>query len=203
MPLNDLHVYDTKSQTWLQQPACRGPTPCPRHGHSITLMPDGRTLLLFGGCISRWGRNMKHTNDVHLLDTTTMTWRAAPTQTGDIPCGRRLHTATLVDDHGSPYLLVVGGAVDGEFKQSDEIFTLDLTEWHWTRQPDRIPAARYGHCASYIGDNRVIVAWGSGRVSPYMKGILHDTFVVYHWNDFALANYPYTQCSAVASHYCA
>ena len=75
-----------------QKLSCTGTPPCARDGHAAMLLPDGRTMLVIGGF------DGKHCfNDVHALDTTTMTWRQlAATGHGKgpaaMPAPRYLHS---------------------------------------------------------------------------------------------------------------
>ncbi|KAL7498725.1 hypothetical protein ACHAWT_008084 [Skeletonema menzelii] len=63
-------------------PKCSGDLPKPRTGHTATLLPDGHTILIYGG----WDPNTEDENsdedlvfgDSFLLDTKTWTWSKGP-----------------------------------------------------------------------------------------------------------------------------
>ena len=63
-------------------PKCSGDIPKPRTGHTATLLPDGHTILIYGG----WDPNTEDENsdedlvfgDSFLLDTQTWTWSKGP-----------------------------------------------------------------------------------------------------------------------------
>ena len=102
--LGDLWVFDTEAFTWMQ-PETAAKSPCARHGHTMTLLEDGR-LMVFGG-YSVQGKpetSPVYHGDVHMLDTETMIW-ARPRVTGTYPKPRFGHSVLVHED----MVLVVGG----------------------------------------------------------------------------------------------
>ncbi|KAK2646335.1 hypothetical protein Ddye_021530 [Dipteronia dyeriana] len=65
--LNDLHMFDLKSLTWLPL-HCTGTGPSPRSNHVATLHDD-KILFIFGG-----SSKSKTLNDLYSLDFETMIW---------------------------------------------------------------------------------------------------------------------------------
>ncbi|XP_031396498.1 acyl-CoA-binding domain-containing protein 6 [Punica granatum] len=65
--LNDLHMFDLKSLTWLPL-HCTGTGPSPRSNHVATLFDD-KTLFIFGGA-----SKSRTLNDLYSLDFETMIW---------------------------------------------------------------------------------------------------------------------------------
>ncbi|KAL5782345.1 hypothetical protein ACOSP7_007374 [Xanthoceras sorbifolium] len=65
--LNDLHMFDLKSLTWLPL-HCTGTGPSPRSNHVATLYDD-KILFIFGG-----SSKSKTLNDLYSLDFETMIW---------------------------------------------------------------------------------------------------------------------------------
>nr|XP_004229210.1 acyl-CoA-binding domain-containing protein 5 isoform X2 [Solanum lycopersicum] len=65
--LNDLHMFDLKSLTWLPL-HCTGTGPSPRSNH-VSALYDDKLLLIFGG--SSKSRTL---NDLYTLDFETMAW---------------------------------------------------------------------------------------------------------------------------------
>ncbi|KAG4131863.1 hypothetical protein ERO13_D09G241100v2 [Gossypium hirsutum] len=65
--LNDLHMFDLKSLTWLTL-QCTGTRPSPRSNHVATLYDD-KTLFIFGGA-----SKSRTLNDMYSLDFETMVW---------------------------------------------------------------------------------------------------------------------------------
>ncbi|CAN4113589.1 unnamed protein product [Withania somnifera] len=65
--LNDLHMFDLKSSTWLPL-HCTGTGPSPRSNH-VSALYDDKLLLIFGG--SSKSRTL---NDLYSLDFETMAW---------------------------------------------------------------------------------------------------------------------------------
>ncbi|CAL0301225.1 unnamed protein product [Lupinus luteus] len=65
--LNDLHMFDLKSLTWLPL-HCTGAAPCARFNH-VAALYDGKILFIFGGA-----SKSKTLNDLYSLDFETMAW---------------------------------------------------------------------------------------------------------------------------------
>ncbi|KAH9765672.1 Galactose oxidase/kelch repeat superfamily protein [Citrus sinensis] len=65
--LNDLHMFDLKSLTWLPL-HCTGTGPSPRSNH-VAALYDDKNLLIFGG-----SSKSKTLNDLYSLDFETMIW---------------------------------------------------------------------------------------------------------------------------------
>lgn len=65
--LNDLHMFDLKSLTWLPL-HCTGTGPSPRSNH-VAALYDDKILLIFGGT-----SKSKTLNDLYSLDFETMIW---------------------------------------------------------------------------------------------------------------------------------
>ncbi|KAK1387613.1 Acyl-CoA-binding domain protein [Heracleum sosnowskyi] len=65
--LNDLHMFDLKSLTWLPLQS-KGNVPSPRFNHVAALHED-KTLLIFGGATKS-----RTLNDLYSLDFDTMIW---------------------------------------------------------------------------------------------------------------------------------
>ena len=90
--LDDLWVFDTDNFTWLH-PKTGGLAPSKRHGHSLSLLPDGR-LMCFGGCQVDGTAVPQYFNDLRQLDTETMVW-AKPRTQGDLFPSSRCVTGSL------------------------------------------------------------------------------------------------------------
>ncbi|KAF0691290.1 Aste57867_17468 [Aphanomyces stellatus] len=102
----DLWVFDTESFAWIK-PKVTGTPPTPRHGHTMSLLEDGR-ILVFGGYMlqTSGGGDIsgEYHKDVYTLDTETMAW-TRPRTMGDFPLGTFGHTTSL----DGQKLYVVGG----------------------------------------------------------------------------------------------
>ena len=69
-PLNDLHYFDVKKETW-NQVKVQGETPSPRSFHQMVSISS--SLFVFGGC-----GNDGRLSDLHEFDTVTETWKKHP-----------------------------------------------------------------------------------------------------------------------------
>jgi hypothetical protein len=115
-----------------------------REGHSATLLPDGRVLIL-------GGYNGSYLRSAIIFDPTSSRFSAA----GSMTVGRSGHTATLLRDST---VLITGGIGDGwSFLSSAELYD-PKTGRFTTLRP--MSVARESHTASLLPDGRVLVAGG-------------------------------------------
>ena len=66
-PLNDLHNFDTVTESWTEVRSLSGKSPSPRSFHRMVAV--GKSLFVFGGC-----GNEGRLSDLHEFNTTTLTW---------------------------------------------------------------------------------------------------------------------------------
>ncbi|GAB4851249.1 hypothetical protein Ancab_030546 [Ancistrocladus abbreviatus] len=116
--LNDLHMFDLKSMTWLPL-HCRGPGPSPRSNHVATAYDD-RLLYIFGG-----SSKSKTLNDLYSLDFETMMWTRIKVR-GFHPSPRTGCTGVLC---GSKWYIVGGGS---RKKRHVETLIFDVLKVEWS-----------------------------------------------------------------------
>ncbi|KAF9433772.1 hypothetical protein BGZ76_009010, partial [Entomortierella beljakovae] len=95
-----LHIYSTASQ-W-SSPIASGTIPSPRN--SACFVAAGNEMILFGGYSRESGSSL---NDLYVLDTATMTWRAG---TNNSIANSRSKAACA---YANGYLIVWGGVNSG------------------------------------------------------------------------------------------
>ncbi|XP_053108096.1 kelch domain-containing protein 1 isoform X1 [Hemicordylus capensis] len=94
---NDVHVFDTKTQTWHQPIIKHGVPPQPRAAHSCAVLENKG--YIFGGRVLQ-----TRMNDLHFLNLDTWTWSGKIRTNGEIPGDRSWHTLTpLADGDGWIY----------------------------------------------------------------------------------------------------
>lgn len=173
----DVHLFDPGScdgdvctgPSW-QQLDCSGDAPCPRDGHAALLLPDNRTMLVVGGFDGE-----RCFNDVHALDTESLTWRQldAGDEEAPIPAPRYMHATELCADG----FYLFGGYVDGQkppFENDLWRFELEtdasegeggsVTGGAWVRlnASGTPPGGSFGHAAATDAEGRVFVFGGFG-----------------------------------------
>ncbi|KAB0397441.1 hypothetical protein E2I00_000856, partial [Balaenoptera physalus] len=148
---NVLYAFDVNTHKW-STPRVAGTVPGARDGHSACVL--GKTMYIFGGyeqladCFS---------NDIHKLDTSTMTWTLICTK-GNPARWRDFHSATMLGSH----MYVFGGRADrfGPFHSNNEIYcnrirVFDTRTEAWLDCPPTpvLPEGRRSHSAfGYNGE---------------------------------------------------
>lgn len=100
--LGDVHVLDLATMTWSSPPTSGG-VPAPRTRHTAAAFGE-RFLYVFGG-----GSQATFFNDVHVLDTATLTW-SSPAVGGAAPAPRAGHAGGVLD---GVWYVVGGGNLGG------------------------------------------------------------------------------------------
>jgi hypothetical protein len=157
--LNDVCCLDLNTLSWsvLQT---GGTVPSPRSRHTMTLINEGRSVLMLGG-----GGDTHVYNDVYVLDVESMKW-SRPACHGQVPFSRWGHTSLMLTER---HCLIYGGH-DGQVMMND-IHVLDTHTWHWYQPqhlapltPGLAPSPRAGHTATLvqIGSTRKVFVFGGG-----------------------------------------
>jgi WD40 repeat protein len=114
-----------------------------REGHTATLLPDGKVLVVGGG-----GNVLYH--QAELYDPDTGTWSF----TGPLAQPIFLQTATLLQDGE---VLIAGGILPSEVTQLAALY--DEANGLWN-QTGNLGQARYAHTATLLRDGSVLVVGG-------------------------------------------
>jgi Galactose oxidase, central domain/Kelch motif len=117
-----------------------------RHGHTATLLADGR-ILVTGGCCSSGGGGLATAG---LYNPSSGSW----TPTGSMVEAREGHTATLLPDG---HVLVAGGYGDSDPLASAELY--DPSSGIWTATGN-MATPRQDHTATLLPDGKVLVTGG-------------------------------------------
>ncbi|CAO3675657.1 unnamed protein product [Rhizopus stolonifer] len=123
MSMGDIWVFDSLVFSWTHVSADQDEMPANRSSHSQVLMPDGYSILIYGGY------DGYHVfNDVAVLDTRTWKWTVKNTNAA--VQGRADHTATLV---GTNMIVAFGfTGVSTTLTVMSDIEVLDINTWSWT-----------------------------------------------------------------------
>jgi N-acetylneuraminic acid mutarotase len=103
--LNDLHCLETRSLSW-SRPSSSGTAPIEREGHTAATI--GGRIFIFGGTWVDDEDNSIYLNDLHCLDTSSLSW-SAPQTSGEPPIPREGHTSSVV---GQQMVLFGGAGLD-------------------------------------------------------------------------------------------
>eukprot|EP01061_Rhynchopus_euleeides_P010748 TRINITY_DN20322_c0_g1_i1.p1 TRINITY_DN20322_c0_g1~~TRINITY_DN20322_c0_g1_i1.p1 ORF type:complete len:621 (+),score=159.57 TRINITY_DN20322_c0_g1_i1:69-1865(+) len=132
--------------------SAEGPQPCPRSGHSITVLEPEGLAILFGGMGDDLQEGDPLYSDVWICNLHQSTWREVSTRGAPPPCVFG-HVAEIVNpDPDNLCLLVFGGQGSGG-SLSDSTFILAdvLHDPVWRKVPDMhcqrcySPLRRWGH----------------------------------------------------------
>uniref|UniRef100_A0A6M2ENN7 Acyl-CoA-binding domain-containing protein n=1 Tax=Populus davidiana TaxID=266767 RepID=A0A6M2ENN7_9ROSI len=116
--LNDLHMFDLKSFTWLPL-HCTGTGPSPRSNH-VAALYDDKNLLIFGGT-----SKSRTLNDLYSLDFETMVWSRTKIR-GFHPSPRAGCCGVLC---GTKWYIAGGGS---RKKRHSETLIYDILKMEWS-----------------------------------------------------------------------
>lgn len=151
-PRDQVCLYDPLSDTWK---AVKPSLFNHDGGHSVTVLADGKVLVVGGTDASRVPIALSH---AELYDPAQDTW----TWVGDLPQPRANHTATLLPNG---QVLVAGGDAGGALLQDPpELYT---EGGGWQAVTNSQFAARTSHTATLLRDGRVLFAGGSAPAQIY------------------------------------
>uniref|UniRef100_K3WLS5 IPT/TIG domain-containing protein n=1 Tax=Globisporangium ultimum (strain ATCC 200006 / CBS 805.95 / DAOM BR144) TaxID=431595 RepID=K3WLS5_GLOUD len=123
---NDLHVFDTTTNSWSTIEGSHMANPLPRWNHAscaVLAIPHAK-IFNFGGVIgepNNYNGQGTYMNDISVLDTGDMAW-SVPEIRGTPPCGRS-DTTLAYDDKGSR-LVIFGGWANVWL---NDLFCLDVS----------------------------------------------------------------------------
>ncbi|XWS39060.1 hypothetical protein CRYUN_Cryun18bG0017600 [Craigia yunnanensis] len=155
--LNDLHMFDLKSLTWLTL-QCTGTRPSPRSNHVATLYDD-KTLFIFGGA-----SKSRTLNDLYLLDFETMIWSRIKIR-GFHPSPRAGCCGVLC---GTKWYIAGGGS---RKKRHTETFIYDVLKSEWSVAIASLPSSittnkGFSLVLRQHKDRDFLVAFGGCRKEP-------------------------------------
>ncbi|KAA3680030.1 host cell factor [Paragonimus westermani] len=167
---SDLYELQASRWEWKRlkpKPPRNGPCPCPRIGHSFTLV--GQRAFLFGGITndSEDPKNNipRYLNDLYTLElkpnSSAMCWDI-PVTYGQPPSPRESHTAVayqVLDGLIKKWRLLVYGGMSGN--RLGDLWQLEIDTMNWVKPvvTGDPPAPRSLHSATVIG-NRMFVFGG-------------------------------------------
>nr|XP_040131299.1 kelch domain-containing protein 1 [Ictidomys tridecemlineatus] len=148
---NDVHVFDTKTQTWFQPEIKGGVPPQPRAAHTCAVL--GNKGYIFGGRVLQ-----TRMNDLHSLNLDTWTWSGRISINGESPKHRSWHTLTPIADDK---LFLFGGLSADNIPLSDGWIHNTITNC-W-KQLIHLPNTRprLWHTACLGKENEIMVFGGS------------------------------------------
>ena len=151
-------IYDPVSGAW----SPTGFLLTPREGHSATLLPDGRVLVVNG-----YYRSWLASAEVY--DPVSEAWSEI---TAPLSCHGIAHTATLMSDGR---VLIVGGACGGGtpgIRDDAEVYDPATSTWIATAA---LPAVREAHTATLLPDGTVLIVGGdNGGLPRYDSALIYD-----------------------------
>jgi len=139
-------IYDPATGIW----SPTGALSVGRYGHTATLLPNGKVLVVAGlGSSSRLASN-------ELYNPDTGTWSS----TSGLTTARYYHTATLLPNG---QVLIAGGEGGSTYSASVELY--DSVTGTWPTGP--MGTGRKYHTATLLPNGKVLVAGGAGLTGNY------------------------------------
>ncbi|XP_068572807.1 host cell factor 2 isoform X2 [Cebidichthys violaceus] len=158
-------LYELQASRWLwkklkPRAPRNGLPPCPRIGHSLTLV--GNKCYLFGGLANDSedpnGNVTRYLSDFYELELQSLSgargWSIPETKGGG-PSARESHTSVAYAGLGSPKLFIFGGM---HGRRLDDLWQLNLDTMVWSTAETRgtTPLPRSLHSASVIGNKMYV-----------------------------------------------
>lgn len=162
---NELHELQASRWEWKKlrpKPPKNGPYPCPRLGHSFTLINN--KVYLFGGLANDSDdpkNNIpRYLNDLYVLEmkphSSTMQWELPQTH-GSPPPARESHSAVayMGGDGKHPKLIIYGGMSGCRL---GDLWQLDIQTMQWSKPfvEGIPPLPRSLHSATLIGNKMYV-----------------------------------------------
>lgn len=183
-------LYELQASRWEwkmlhPRPPKKFPPPCPRLGHSFTLI--GNRVFLFGGLANDSDdpkNNIpRYLNDLYVLELKgnhQTSWEV-PMTYGDSPPPRESHTAVAYTDKNGRTSLVIYGGMSG--CRLGDLWMLDIDTMHWHKPNVHgvAPLPRSLHSATLIG-HRMFVFGG------WVPLVLDDVKVATHEKEWKCTN---------------
>ena len=154
-----IQVFDTvttglSTPNFEPGPDGRTTLPADREGHTASVV--GTNIYIFGGTWTDEDENTLYLNDLHRLDTQSLTW-SRPVAAGTAPIEREGHTAATF---GTSIFIFGGTWVDDDDNSIylNDLYTLqaDVAAWAHPVASGKPPIPREGHTASVVGSNMVV-----------------------------------------------
>ena len=183
-------LYELQASRWEwsilnPRPPKKFPPPCPRLGHSFTLI--GNRAFLFGGLANDsedpTNNIPRYLNDLYVLElkgNQEPCWEV-PLTYGDSPPPRESHTAVAYTDKNGRSSLVIYGGMSG--CRLGDLWMLDVDTMHWHKPAvhGAAPLPRSLHSATLIG-HRMFVFGG------WVPLVLDDVRVAHHEKEWKCTN---------------
>ncbi|XAR57117.1 hypothetical protein NMG60_11025147 [Bertholletia excelsa] len=155
--LNDLHMFDLKSLTWLPL-HCTGPGPSPRSNH-VAALYDDKMLLIFGGA-----SKSRTLNDLYSLDFEAMIWSRIKIR-GFHPSPRAGCCGVLC---GTRWYIAGGGS---RKKRHADTLVFDILKHEWSvavASPSSSITTNKGFSLVLVQDKErnFLVAFGGSKKEP-------------------------------------
>lgn len=154
---NELYQLQTSNWEWKKlepKPPKNNLPPCPRLGHSFTLV-NGR-VYLFGG-LAKDSEDLEipqYLNDLYVLNLDLVAWEIPQTQ-GSIPPPRESHTGVAYKSNDKNYLIIYGGMCGCRL---GDVWFLNTDTLTWSKPViDGIaPLPRSLHTSTMIGNKMYV-----------------------------------------------
>lgn len=157
----DVHALDFRTMRWTYIIA-QGEPPSYRDFHSATALGD--RMYIFGGRGDLNGpyhsQEEVYCSDIMYLDTKTGRWHR-PVTAGDVPIGRRSHSAFVYKGH-----LFIFGGYNGLYDEHyNDLYTFSAVtnEWQLLKPQGRPPSKRRRQSCLVVGDKVFLF----GGTSPF------------------------------------
>ncbi|XP_054706204.1 kelch domain-containing protein 3-like [Uloborus diversus] len=168
-----VHRLNLETFVW-EEINVSGNIPTGRDFHTASAI--GNKMYIFGGRsffdeINPSALNEYYCNKIIRFNTESMLWEA-PDVSGDIPCGRRSHSAVVYQDE----LYIFGGYNAGNNKHLNDLYKFNPETGEWTKLVaiGEGPCPRRRHCACVVGNQMFLFGGSSPSQEAGWESLLYE-----------------------------
>ncbi|CAH0390198.1 unnamed protein product [Bemisia tabaci] len=182
-PLNDIRMFDTRNNTWMQvtiDSTNDANMPQGRYFHAAAIVQSQREIYVYGGLTQKESRQNRTLGDFWKFDLKNQRWTIEPEKDNFSPPPLAGHTLTLYKDGETESLIIIGGySAKSGFLRS--VWEYSLSENRWQRLNTtgiRSPAV-YGHSTVFHSPTSSLYVFG-GYLYDVNKTIVSDKMFVFY-----------------------
>ncbi|KAK6618955.1 hypothetical protein RUM44_003336 [Polyplax serrata] len=190
-PLNDIRLFDTKNNTWMQvtvDSTRDAAMPQGRYFHAAEIVHSRREIYVFGGVGGISGERSNILQDFWKFSIKHQRWVGI--ETLKIPPAVAGHTLTLMKDLESENLFLIGGyGLQNGSRDQIWYFNLLTEQWVTVKTAGNSPNGVYGHSCVYHAPTRSFYIYGGYMLSD-KRSVYSNQLYAFHYPSLSWSPLP-------------